>query len=240
MGAQEACLAIDAGAVAARGQWIASWRNHEPPGRLLAIARSASHCSFVVRRSGSDVSWESPIRPKDLRERWACTLPGPVLRHRTEMPEPREDQERVGTAVSPTGTVLDLERADPGSGFPPMGQLTLWRGGPGSYVLTRAPLTRRSAQLWEGVPSHLPVLLPALSPAVSEEWAAGLFPQAGGVLCRLVDLAALKTRAIFELEGATTASARLTDEHLTLTDDLGRLLVLDLRHGRLLRNTRIR
>ena len=49
----------------------------------------------------------------------------------------------------------------------------------------------------------------------------------------------MRTRACFVLRGSTHVSLRLLPHHLSLADDQGRLLALDLESGVLTRDLRI-
>jgi hypothetical protein len=78
-----------------------------------------------------------------------------------------------------------------------------------------------------------------MQPILTEAWVAAPFRFAQGVCVRLYDRAQGKHRAILTLYGATLLTVRLSDTHLTLADNRGRLLVLDLNTGKLTRNLRV-
>jgi len=56
---------------------------------------------------------------------------------------------------------------------------------------------------------------------------------------RVFDIQSRDGRAQLFLSGATQLSTRLTETTLTVTDNLGRVIVIDLRRNCLLRNFRI-
>jgi hypothetical protein len=55
---------------------------------------------------------------------------------------------------------------------------------------------------------------------------------------RMLDTGELRERASFRLEGASRVALRVSDQRLAIGDDRGRVLVLDLEAGRLLRDLR--
>ena len=60
-----------------------------------------------------------------------------------------------------------------------------------------------------------------------------------GLRVAALDRAQAKARWRATLDGATTAALRLTDGHLTVCDDRGRLLAVELEHGGLTRDLRV-
>jgi hypothetical protein len=76
--------------------------------------------------------------------------------------------------------------------------------------------------------------------ASTRDWLAAPVPTDGGFCCHLFDVEQWAHRATVTLQGAARLALRLTANHLVLCDDLGRLLVMDLSSGRLLRDLRVR
>ena len=78
-----------------------------------------------------------------------------------------------------------------------------------------------------------------MQPVFTNAWIAVPFRFADGVCIRLYDRFQGDLRAVLTLYGAAMVTVRLNDTHLTLADDRGRLIVLDLTTGRLTRDLRI-
>jgi hypothetical protein len=79
----------------------------------------------------------------------------------------------------------------------------------------------------------------ACPPASNGEWVAAAIKDECGIVCYVLDARELRTRVRFVLEGSTRISLRLLPHHLSLADDQGRLLALDLESGVLTRDLRI-
>lgn len=75
--------------------------------------------------------------------------------------------------------------------------------------------------------------------AASDRWIACALPTATGVEVRLLDAARLVTRAEIRLGGAKRVSLRLGEEALTIADDRGRVLVMELGHGGVIHDLRL-
>ncbi|APR84267.1 Hypothetical protein A7982_09616 [Minicystis rosea] len=69
-------------------------------------------------------------------------------------------------------------------------------------------------------------------------WIAGAVHHAEGIEVRLFDDQVLDTRCLLTLAGATYVSLRLSEDALTVVDDRGRALVVDLAHGHLIHDLR--
>jgi hypothetical protein len=74
--------------------------------------------------------------------------------------------------------------------------------------------------------------------ALDAGWVACAFQEKAGVVVRLFDQAELKERATITLAGARHVCLRLRDETLTVGDDRGRALVLELAYGSVIRSIR--
>jgi hypothetical protein len=82
---------------------------------------------------------------------------------------------------------------------------------------------------------------PPLSPSSIElcpGWVACAFHAKAGVVVRLFDDIELKERATITLGGARNVCLRLWNETLTVGDDRGRVLVIELAHGSVIRSIR--
>ena len=111
---------------------------------------------------------------------------------------------------------------------------------------TRAGLVltpRRELRLYDPVMRGTEVvLLDGATPLRAEMTAAwGAYAQAtrDRVVVTLFDRTALRPRWEATLLGATRVKVRLTEEHLVVCDDRGRVLAVDLRHGDLARDLRV-
>ena len=81
----------------------------------------------------------------------------------------------------------------------------------------------------------------AVAHAVSTRggWIACAVHTAAGIEIQLVDEAGLAARAQIALGGATRAALRLSDDTLTIADDRGRVLVVDLAYGSVVQDLRV-
>ena len=82
-------------------------------------------------------------------------------------------------------------------------------------------------------------LCTAAIPAINDEWLVAAGYSGGAARLLLMDLSGYKERAEIVAEGATTVAVRLGESSLTVADDRGRVLVIDLEQGRLLRDLRL-
>lgn len=73
---------------------------------------------------------------------------------------------------------------------------------------------------------------------LSAGWVAVALRGKAGVVVSLLDEAELKVRAVITLAGASAACLRLREETLTVGDDRGRVLVVELIHGSVIRSLR--
>ena len=79
-----------------------------------------------------------------------------------------------------------------------------------------------------------------MPPVLTPYWALIVGIGASGITCRLLDRAHWKVRALLTLGGASKLSARFHAQSLTLADDRGRLIAIDLATGEILRSLRVR
>ena len=120
-------------------------------------------------------------------------------------------------AVAPDGSVADLALFDADPAL-----VSLFVNGRPAYLGWRAdpPSVR-------------------FTPAITEGWLAVPICTAAGIEVHLISSGDLQTRAGVLLAGASRLALRLTPQDLTLADDRGRYLVLDLSQGRVLRSGRV-
>jgi hypothetical protein len=120
---------------------------------------------------------------------------------------------------------------------------------PGSQgeLVWLALVAREGTQVFDGqllVGEHVVPLGPQASPAdstlkVTKSWAAAATARNGGAQVVLVNLATGACALRVELEGAVRVGLRLDAEQLVIADDRGRVRVLALDDGRILRDLRL-
>ncbi|BDI29531.1 hypothetical protein CCAX7_15820 [Capsulimonas corticalis] len=218
-------LAIDALA----DDYKALWRTPNIPGRITQIARSAAACSFLVRVTEDVDPWGVP-KPleHELWQRWLLALPALSLRARPEIPQPAMGYVDLRRVVAPSGSIAELRIQLPTDDSADVFStaLALYESsGSGIPQLTRQVFFHK-----ENKPLHI---------ALSDEWIVASTSTENGVCCRLLDTKTLTVRLRIHLNGAKTVSARVGLENVTIGDDRGRLLVVDLRRGDLVRDLRV-
>jgi hypothetical protein len=182
-------------------------------GDTLRLARSATGFSVLVPSPGGE-------------EVWHYALPGLILRSRREMPGVTRyaDTRAVVTqsALSAAGLVARQH----------LGLTPEHTTGPPSLLWSRDGQRwseRRIGEAGEG-PASL---------VASETWIAAGVREPRAVRVLLLDAKEGNVRTQIRLEGAERVCLRLSGETLSLADDRGRVLVLDLDQGWLLRDLRI-
>ncbi|HEX4963749.1 MAG TPA: hypothetical protein VF173_23180 [Thermoanaerobaculia bacterium] len=182
-------------------------------GDLWLVAERNSLMAVETRTGGLDGAWASP-------------LPGPVLT----------------IARSPTHCSLLVASQEP----------EIW-----TYELPSLTLRHRETLTRSGSPSPRPLgvspegllvetpadLLPPGSrpgpPAAAGDWIAYPVQSKAGAVIHLHHRPSGAIRAEVVLEKATAVTLQLTAQTLTLADDRGRVLVLDLEHGQVRRDMRL-
>jgi hypothetical protein len=167
-----------------------------------------------IARSAAQAALLLGGRPPEI---WRYELPSLTLRARETVEEARSAFEMW--AISPRGGLLrqSLETKE--------GETPCLRLRVDSRLDLRIPLPSG------GLPSE-PVL-------GDHHWLAAVIRGADALRVYLVHLPSVAVRAAITLGRAERASLRLTDETLTVADDRGRVLVLDLEHGQVRRNLRL-
>jgi hypothetical protein len=157
---------------------------------------------------------------------WATPLPGPVLT----------------IARSPTHCSLLVASREPEIWTYELPSLTL-RGR--EHVAARGPLASRCLGISpEGTLLEPPAaLLPAGSkpvpPRAAGDWIAYPVHSKAGIVIHLLHRPSGGVRAEVVLERSTRVTLHLTPQTLTLADDRGRVLVLDLEYGQMRRDLRL-
>ena len=200
----------------------AFWRVPEAGDRVLSIARTESLCSFLTASEES----------ANL-EQWIYQLPLLTLRYRTQLPDQSEDVIRMNQchALSPEGIYVDQS-------------LYCTVDSSDSGAITMRPLPSLNLRVFAREVQRVEF-------AIGDESCAPLRPEVLGskIVSPVLDKDVLRVRvfnirskdgaAQLFLSGATQVSTRLTETTLTVTDNLGRAIVIDLLRNCLLRNFRI-
>lgn len=215
-------LAIDATAPRFGALW------HTPDtGVITCIERSTVSCSFLSGFMIFNTPKKNDIREK--WERWQLEVPSLTLRQRNVVEEwsgPLDETRNALQLPVMARVTADGQRAivTPDT-YGTM--IVLKIGSDSSVVLAHA--TPDKPELNEE---------PAGLVAGSHWWAA-FTRNYTGVYCYLIDRKASQVRARLYLQGTLIATARFTENHFTLCDDRGRLLVFDLERGALVRDLRV-
>jgi hypothetical protein len=220
-------LAIDALA----DNYKALWRTPDIPGRVMRISRDTISCSFLVDCSETTDFWgAAPTGAQDIWQRWILGLPSLALRGRAEIPQSSTGYLDLRRTVSPSGLIGDLRLELPPENDP-LGdswtRLSLYEGG---------GIPQHGKRLFFGASgsSHEP-----LDVAMSGSWIVASTHSDNGVCCRIVDTKALIVRLELHLNGAQSVTTRVGADYVTIGDDRGRLIVIDLLRGNLVRNLRV-
>ena len=202
----------------------ALWRVPEAGERVLSVARSEGSCSFLTASSGS-----SSV------DQWLYQLPLLTLRNRTSSPQSPEN-------------VVCIKRCDTLSSNGVYFDLSLYceidSSQPESIKLK--PLSSLMLRVFEGE-------LAKITLDVGNETCEPLMPEILGskvvfpvlakdadvLRVRVLDVQSKDVTTELFLGGATQVSTRLTGNTLTVADNLGRLIVVDLRRNCSIRNFRI-
>lgn len=219
VGIENDLMAIDA----TSNGFDALWRMPNIEGEIVTIARNITDCSLLIRAQGNTDTFGKPTDPWVRWERWHYVLPSLTLRDRGEVEITPNPDRREAIAVSPEGVVGTLS----------------WRPMEDGTEVLRCTLSPppdkpkgygRIIQMVGDTPLHC---------TLGDEWVTTTTRTTEGVCCLLQARGQLSGSAFLRLNGANHVSARLTPHTLTLCDDLGRLLVLSLTDGTLLRNLRL-
>lgn len=178
---------------------------------LWTVTEPGARVGALRRDAASACVW---YWGQESGEVWRFELPSITLRDRRQILH--ADTRFVAGAVSPRGDFV-------GWGLDGAGALSAW-----AWVRGR----------WQSVPA-LPKTLPE-SAYVTETWFAVPVTHPERTTIHLCDVASRRERARIELEGARRgAGLRFRGDHLTVFDGRGRVIVVSLRSGEVLREHRI-
>jgi hypothetical protein len=218
LGAKGDFYAIDAHA---KG-FDALWRVPDAGNKVLTVSRSESSCSFLtVSSDGAEL------------EQWVYQLPLLTLRSRTSPPEHPENivcMKRCD-AFSPDGVYVDQSLYGVVDSIQPE-----------SMQITVLPTLKLRA--FEGKLKKLDFSVgnatcEPLQPEIFGRWVVSSVLAKDVVRVGVIDLQSKDVTAQLFLASATQASTRLTENTLTVADNLGRVIVVDLRRNCSIRNFRI-
>ncbi|HLJ57958.1 MAG TPA: bpX6 domain-containing protein [Chthonomonadaceae bacterium] len=228
--AGSALIAIDAGA----DGFDAIWREPQIEGRVVSMTRSPAQCSILVLGVAQADAFGRPEAGEISLERRTYALPEIVLRDRTQLAPPAlQPSGATGAAMSirADGQPIYTLVGNPQPGSAAGDTATAGQ----SYRLL--VLDPRVGTLYEEPLAEPAEPMPA---ACRDTWIVCSTRSRAGIQCRLLDHKSWRVRARVALAGAGGVSARLHGGRLTIADDLGRLVALDLATGAIVRNLRIR
>jgi hypothetical protein len=171
----------------------------------------------AIARSATSCALFGSIVGTDPVVRWRYDLPSWTLRMRAPMAPIAADPNGYAAAVSAAGAVAVACRDKFG--------VVLNHHGASGTVREHRLTDDRDA-------SPTAVLL-------RDAWVACAVWHPDRIEVHLIDESHLFRRALLTLAGAKTASLRLSDDALTIADDRGRVLVVDLDHGGLIHDLRV-
>jgi hypothetical protein len=202
-------------------------------GGILAISRSATACRLLAVDD-----WGPHF------EEWNYQLPSMTLRNKTDLNLGDLHLNAIPRfAITPDGIVVDSscyyrildEHADAEYHW------SLRETEQGGYPLEATPLKLRlyvngavATETWIGGPDSRPGVL-----AASTNWVAVAVSNAAGSYVVLLNVRSAAPRAEVVLVGSTSTVVKLTDKMLCVADERGRVYVIDLDSGRVLRNIRL-
>jgi hypothetical protein len=199
----------------------ALWRVPKAGDQVLRVARSETSCSFLT------VAGE-----ESNLEQWLYQLPLLVLRRRTSPPKQPENVIWLNRsdAFSPDGVYVDqsfycfMDSSEPESA-------------------KLMPLHRLSLRVFEGEREKLELSIGdascvPLAPEIFGSMVVSPVQNKGGITVRVVDLRSKDVTAQLSLASANQVSTRLTENTLTVADNLGRVIAVDLRRNCTIRNFR--
>ncbi len=200
----------------------ALWRVPDAGDKVLRVARSETWCSFLTATSdGSDL------------EQWIYRLPLLTLRIRRKSHKQPDNVIQINycVAFSPDGIFVDqslycvVDSSEPES-------------------MTLTPLPSHNLRVFDDELEKLELFIgdescAPLVPEIFGSRVASPVLEKDGVRVRVIDLQSKDVTAQLFFASANQVSTRLTESTLTVADNLGRVIAVDLRRNCSIRNFRI-
>ncbi len=218
-------LAIDATA----DRFQALWRTPDLTGSPVQIARTILDCALLLRQPQVVEGLHGLPQLAETWWIWHFALPSLTMRDRLEQPPP--DLRLAFTrGVAPSGATAELL----------VRKAAMLSAETSDEVRIEDDLLQLDVNATSRfTDSFSSEQAQPMQPILTATWVAVPFRFAKGVCVRLYDRSRGKHCATLTLLGASLLTVRLNDTHLTLADDRGRLIVLDLVTGNLTRNLRL-
>lgn len=174
--------------------------------------------ALAIARSGGRCSLALAGDPSEV---WTYELPSLTLRRRDPVPIAPVIRRTHRIAISPEGAL-----AEPSPG-----------GATGRQIL----LQIHGLDIQDGPRVEIPLDASGRTgePAIAGDWAALPVFSSEGACVHLIHLPSTAVRAEVALGRSTKTALRLTPQYLTLADDRGRVVVLDLENGQVRRDFRL-
>jgi len=217
-------LAIDATAE----RFQALWRTPDLTGKPVQISRDLLDCALIMRQPEELKSMGGLPQMAETWWMWHFALPSLNMRDRQEQ-QPPDLRVAFTRGVAPDGAGVELQ---------------VYKAPSSNAAVQNTPSQGDLLQL--GVHTRQPFMASFHAPQAqpmellfTSAWVVVPYRFAQGVSVRLYDRFQGRHRATLTLYGPTQLTVRVQNGHLTLSDDRGRLLVLDLLTGKLVRDLRI-
>jgi hypothetical protein len=228
IGAGEDFYAIDATAK----RFDAIWRVPDIEGSVLAIARSSSSCRFLIESWGLE-EWHYELPSLRLRSRYRMNLSsvetGTSIRHSTHLTLSADG------ALADNSLYLHIEEGPHIiSGTP----VTLKKISMPLTLFVNGTLLREIQTTSDEEPKPIEEYKP-VTPSIFGNWVAASVMDKDEARVLLIDGKEGKVRAEIVLEKATTLAVRVQSEVVAIADNRGRVLVMEINSGHLIRNLRI-
>ncbi len=213
-------LAIDA----TSDRFQALWRTPELTGAPVQITRNILDCSLLLRQPQLEQGLLGLPALSETWWKWHFALPSLVMRDRQEVHLKPDLRFAFTRAIAPSGE---------------MAELAVRPGEQTDEMVTPLPLLNLRTNGSHPFEMNFPGDYQPMQSVYIGLWLAVPYRDQAGVYVSLFSCARGDHSAAFTLKGAQTVSVRLTSTHLTLADDRGRVIVLDLATGSLLRDLRL-
>lgn len=187
-------------------------------GDVLAISSHGKSCAFITRTCTTRDSLGRSIEPVVKYERWSCDATDLQLRERVPVTMARDGC--VVSVVNDAGGTFVVREAAPNN-EPWLPYLEIFRNDSRFGIYS---LLAQGARLTD------------VEISMRSQWIAMAIPVTGGVDCHIRKVFDEEVGKTFFLEGAKHARVRVGEQHVTMCDDRGRLVVVELRFGKVVRN----